>query len=219
MSWAGATFPSPFPITASRSRVSGATRRYQPCRARTRRDAHRVGCSRSGRAISREESYMRSAPKFIVGLGACALLAGTALPAAGQSEPRKPPVYGELPEARTKLDGGPGKVMRGGVARGEASGAATVSNDAPSASRPSDRSSSPASATAAAAVGQSPAHANAAPPAAIPSRLSSDAPEGGPPFGSPGSKPGRAPSATPEPSTLLLMGAGLAGLYGLRRRR
>jgi PEP-CTERM motif len=52
--------------------------------------------------------------------------------------------------------------------------------------------------------------------------LSKDAPSGAPAagvIGRGGSRGGAAPAATPEPTTLLLMGAGVAGLYGLRRRR
>ncbi|MGH9347055.1 MAG: PEP-CTERM sorting domain-containing protein, partial [Vicinamibacterales bacterium] len=63
----------------------------------------------------------------------------------------------------------------------------------------------------------------AATPAAgrTPLALSHDAPDTAPSVGVIGGSDGSGPSpaATPEPSTLLLMGAGLAGLYRLRRRR
>jgi hypothetical protein len=61
-------------------------------------------------------------------------------------------------------------------------------------------------------------------PAAMPPGLSKDAPDTAPSIGVAGGKAkgrssGASPAATPEPSMLLLMGAGLAGLYQLRRRR
>jgi hypothetical protein len=60
-------------------------------------------------------------------------------------------------------------------------------------------------------------------PATPPSGLSHDAPDTAPSIGvvGHGREKSHAPSpaATPEPSTLLLMGTGLAGLWGLRRRK
>jgi PEP-CTERM motif len=58
-------------------------------------------------------------------------------------------------------------------------------------------------------------------PATAPLGLSQDAPEVPPSLGvgKGGSSPGSSPAATPEPSTLLLMGTGLVGLYRLRKRQ
>jgi hypothetical protein len=57
----------------------------------------------------------------------------------------------------------------------------------------------------------------------VPPGLSADAPEVPPSLGVAGgrggSSSGPSPAATPEPSTLLLMGTGLAGLYRLRKRQ
>jgi hypothetical protein len=55
----------------------------------------------------------------------------------------------------------------------------------------------------------------------VPPGLSGHAPETAPNVGviGGGSSKGSSPAATPEPSTLLMLGAGLAGVYGLRRRR
>jgi hypothetical protein len=58
-------------------------------------------------------------------------------------------------------------------------------------------------------------------PATAPLGLSQDAPDVPPSLGvgQGGSSPGSSPAATPEPSTLLLMGTGLVGLYRLRKRQ
>jgi hypothetical protein len=57
----------------------------------------------------------------------------------------------------------------------------------------------------------------------VPPGLSGAAPDTAPKVGviggGGGGKTGGSPAGTPEPSTLLLMGAGLAGVYKLRRRR
>jgi hypothetical protein len=57
--------------------------------------------------------------------------------------------------------------------------------------------------------------------AAAASGLSHDAPAVPPTIGvvGPDAGAGSSPAATPEPTTLLLMGTGIAGLYQLRRRR
>lgn len=58
-------------------------------------------------------------------------------------------------------------------------------------------------------------------PVIAPPGLSQDAPEVPPSLGveGSGSSSSPSPSATPEPSTLLLMGTGLVGLYRLRKRQ
>ena len=58
-------------------------------------------------------------------------------------------------------------------------------------------------------------------PSTTPLGLSQDAPDVPPSLGGGkgGSSPGSSPAATPEPSTLLLMGTGLVGLYRLRKRQ
>ena len=148
---------------------------------------------------------MGSAPRFTVGLGLCGLLLGATVPAAGQ-ERRAAPVYGETPDQRPEP-----LVARGAVAR--ASAPKETLRAASPAARPSEPGPSP---RAIEAVSQT--------PAAMPPGLSKDAPDTAPSVGigrgnANGRSRGASPAATPEPSTLLLMGAGLAGLYRLRRRR
>lgn len=100
---------------------------------------------------------------------------------------------------------------------------------APSAGRPAP---SPAAPGGGGGSGSSsvpvPAPAVTAPPAAAPvgaaatPGLSQDAPEIAPSLGVVGGRGGSSspsPAATPEPSTLLLMGTGLVGLYRLRKRQ
>ena len=149
---------------------------------------------------------MGSAPRFTVVLGVCALLLGATVPVAGQ-ERRAAPVYGESPEQR------PEPSVAGGRSAKAPAPVETPRSASPAA-RPSEPGPSPA---AIAAVAET--------PAAMPPGLSKDAPDTAPSIGVAGNGKahGRSrsgsPAATPEPSTLLLMGAGLAGLYQLRRRR
>jgi hypothetical protein len=166
---------------------------------------------------------MGSAPRFTVGLAASVLLlaGGAGIAAAGQADgglDRQPRVSSEA-----KIDLRSAAATRGRDR--QKAGRASVEKQAPAAAAPSNgssgsRPSSPgASSGAASPVGQ----ANASPVASAPplSGLSHDAPEAAPSvgvIGGGGSSSG-SPSATPEPSTLLLMGAGLAGLYRLRRQR
>lgn len=74
------------------------------------------------------------------------------------------------------------------------------------------------------ALAAPPAHvpAPAAPPASVLPPgviLSDDAPDAPPAIGVIGGGESKGPSPTPEPSSMLLMGAGLAGLYRLARRQ
>jgi hypothetical protein len=95
---------------------------------------------------------------------------------------------------------------------------------APSAPAASGSQPSPAPNASAPAA---PVAANPAPvvavPAVPPAGLSGDAPEVPPTLGvvggGGGASSGPSPSSTPEPSTLLLMGTGLVGLYRLRKRQ
>jgi hypothetical protein len=103
---------------------------------------------------------------------------------------------------------------------------APVSVQAPVKVERSARAATPATPATRAVPAASGGAATPAVPAtpATPSGLSGDAPDTAPTVGVVGrghAKRGGGPSpaATPEPSTLLLMGAGLAGLYGLRRRK
>jgi hypothetical protein len=117
------------------------------------------------------------------------------------------------------LAGGGQSGSTAGVAAVEAEAAPTASRPAPSPAAPgggggSGSSSAPApevTAPAAAPVG-----------AAATPGLSQDAPEIAPSLGVVGGRGGSSspsPAATPEPSTLLLMGTGLVGLYRLRKRQ
>jgi hypothetical protein len=153
---------------------------------------------------------MGSAPTFIVGLAASVLLVGVASPAAGQTGSRSEPA------AFAKTD------PRFGAGGGTEPGARPVSKGGQPSSSPAARPSEPTpSASAVAAVAATPAPERAAPPSSVPSGLSHDAPDTAPSIGvvGRGKSKGPSPAATPEPSMLLLMGAGLAGLYGLKRRR
>lgn len=149
---------------------------------------------------------MGSAPKFTVALGVCGLLLGATVAAADQ-ERRAAPVYGEQPEQRPEP-----LVLRGAAAK--VSAPSETPRSATPAARPSEPGPSP---RAIAVVSET--------PAAMPPGLSRDAPDTAPSIGvagrgkAHGRSRGGSPAATPEPSTLLLMGAGLAGLYRLRRRR
>ena len=148
---------------------------------------------------------MGSAPRFTVALGVYALLLGAVSVAAQESRPA--PVYGELPDQRPdRLAAG----RRATVARAETAAPKETPRAATPAARPAEPGPSP---VAIAAVAET--------PAAMPPGLSKDAPDTAPSIGvaGGGNAGGRSPAATPEPTTLLLMGAGLAGLYGLRRRR
>ncbi len=151
---------------------------------------------------------MRSAPTLTVALGVCGLRVG-GTGDAGQ-ERRPAPVYGEMPGERAEP-----LVSRGSAARGGARSTAARETPRPAnPARPSEPGPSP---VAIAVVAET--------PAAMPPGLSADAPDTAPSIGvaGRGKAHGRSrsgsPAATPEPSTLLLMGAGLAGLYRLRRRR
>ena len=158
---------------------------------------------------------------FTVGLAACALL--IAAPVAGQivsHEKQKAPMYGELPDQRGERRAG-GRKMVLGVGNADKAVPAAPEAAGPPASNPGARPSDPSpSANAGAAVAASPAPTHAATAASLPSGLSSDAPDTAPSIGVAGGKSsgGPSPAATPEPTTLLLMGAGLAGLYRLSRR-
>jgi len=148
---------------------------------------------------------MGSAPRFTVALGVCGLLLGATVATAGQ-ERRTAPVYGELPDQRP----GPG-LARGAAAK--APGSNETARSASPAPRPSQPGPSPVAIERVADT-----------PAAMPPGLSAAAPDTAPTMGVTGGKAhgrsrGSSPAATPEPTTLLLMAAGLAGLYQVRRRR
>jgi hypothetical protein len=147
---------------------------------------------------------MGSAAKFTVALGVCGLLLGATAVGADQ-ERRAAPIYGEEPEKRPEP-----VLSRGSAARGPAVREAARSTS------PASREERGPSPVATAVVAET--------PAAMPPGLSKDAPDTAPSIGVAGGKAkgrssGASPAATPEPSMLLLMGAGLAGLYQLRRRR
>ena len=101
--------------------------------------------------------------------------------------------------------------------------AAAPAADTPAASAPAP------SAGGSGSSNNAPVSAPAAPPAApavsavpLAPSLSQDAPEVPPSLGvvgARGASSGPSPAATPEPSTLLLMGTGLVGLYRLRKRQ
>ena len=167
---------------------------------------------------------MGPVPGFTVGLGACALLIGMAAPVTGQivsHEKQKAPMYGELPDQRGERKPG-GRKMVLGVGNADKAVPAAPEAAGPPASNPGARPSDPSpSGSAGAAVAATPAPTHAAAPASLPSGLSSDAPDTAPSIGVVGGRSpgGPSPAATPEPTTLLLMGAGLAGLYRLSRHR
>lgn len=165
---------------------------------------------------------MGSAPRFTVGLAAFALLlaGGAGIAAAGQADgglDRQPRAWDSKKDLRSA------EAARGRESRRP--GRASAEKQAPAASAPSNgssgsRSTGPAASSGAASpTGQ----AHASPVASAPplSGLSHDAPETAPNVGviGGGGSSGPSPASTPEPSTLLLMGAGLAGLYRLRRQR
>jgi hypothetical protein len=149
---------------------------------------------------------MGSAPKFTVALATCAVLFGATVTAEGQ-ERRAAPVYGEMPDQRPAA-----------VVEGRRSATAPASRETTPAASPAPRPSEPGPSPVAIAV-------VAETPAAMPPGLSGDAPDTAPSIGvvgggkAHGRSRGGSPAATPEPSTLLLMGAGFAALYRLRRRR
>jgi hypothetical protein len=157
---------------------------------------------------------MVNARRITVGLAALALLVGSGVASAGQADAG---LDRQLRGLKGKFDARErGRSPREGkvttVAPPAATAAAPERPAAPSA--PSTPSSSGSSASSA-------APAEAAPTVAAAPVLSKDAPSTAPAVGviGKGASSGPSPAATPEPSTLLLMGAGLAGLYRLRRKR
>jgi hypothetical protein len=97
---------------------------------------------------------------------------------------------------------------------------ATAPPAAPSPAAPAPPSAGPAPSPSAPVPAPGPA-VPAQPGVAAPPGLSADAPEVPPNLGvvGGGGRPGPSPASTPEPSTLLLMGTGVLGLYRLRKRQ
>jgi hypothetical protein len=143
----------------------------------------------------------------------------------GQHSPREGVANSKAGEHTTPLNNATGQ-GRSAVA----AGATTVDADAgapapstpgapaPAAPAPGGSGASPAPAPAPSPSASPPVGGS---PAIAPLGLSQDAPEVPPSLGggARGSSSGPSPAATPEPSTLLLMGTGLVGLYRLRKRQ
>jgi PEP-CTERM motif-containing protein len=158
---------------------------------------------------------MGSARHLTIAAAAFALVVAGAPVFAGQ---------GQSDWAGPRLQGPSGDAAFKNRTRSPRRGAAVVPVEAAVAPAP-PRAAEPPSAAAPPAAPAPPAASISAPPELAdplptlpaPTRPTDDAPEIPPVMGGGGGGPHA--SATPEPTTLLLMGTGLAGLYQLRRKR
>lgn len=155
---------------------------------------------------------------------AFAIAAVVAVPAGAAAQQHEPPredLYeGRMGEGKRATDRRMARQAR--IRRAApAAAAAAPAPESPAASSPVAAASGSSPAAPASPAASSPATpaAPAYPPPADGVTLSDDAPDAPPIIGVIGGDQSNGPSPTPEPSTMLLMGTGLAGLYRLSRRR
>jgi len=166
---------------------------------------------------------MAGARSSMVGLAALtALLAYGSAAAAEQQDWAGPRRESAVPKLAIREGGESSRGARLGRRAADAAPAAEVAA-APAKAAAAAPSPVSAAATTAPSAGLT-APPSVAPPVATIAPglgLSQNAPEQAPTIGvlGPGKSSGPSPAATPEPSTLLLMATGLAGLARLRRRR
>jgi hypothetical protein len=170
---------------------------------------------------------MVSAPTVTAGLAACVLMiGGVGAAAAGQADAgvdrqlrNGSAVWGSKAGVRNDAAArGRDRSKSARTSPGAAAPAAPAASAAAAPSRPGSGGGSSGSPSTGAAPAPAPP-VSAAP--VEPSGLSHDAPEAAPRIGVTGrsGSPGPSAAPTPEPSTLLMMGVGLVGLYRMRRRR
>jgi hypothetical protein len=157
---------------------------------------------------------------LIMAAAAFALVVGGAPAAAGQGQAdwAGPRLQGPTGEARVKERA---RSPRRGVAAAPTEtreAAAPPRAEAPGGGSVAAPVEAPAPAPGAGTISAPPELAD--PPVSLPApRPTDDAPEIPPVISGPRGPSGPSPASTPEPTTLLLMGTGLAGLYRLRRKR